>query len=111
MRFVRAGSTAELAEGAVIRVSIEGEPVALARVEGEIFAVSDTCTHEETSLAEGFVEGHVIECPKHGAMFDLRDGRVLSLPALHDLRAYLVRVEGDAILVGLEEKTAVSGGA
>jgi nitrite reductase/ring-hydroxylating ferredoxin subunit len=111
MRFLRAGSIAELAEGTVIRVSLEGEPVALARSGGQIYAVADTCTHEATSLAEGFIEEHVIECPRHGAQFDLRDGRALSLPALHDLRTYPVRIEGEAILVGVAEKTAASGGA
>jgi nitrite reductase/ring-hydroxylating ferredoxin subunit len=113
MRFVRAGSLRahELAEGTVLRVHLEGEPVAIARVEGEVHAVSDTCTHEEASLAEGFLEGHVIECPRHGACFDLRDGRVLSLPAVKSLRTYPVKIEGDAIWVGLEESAAASGGA
>ena len=112
MRFVRASIRArELAEGTVLRVDLEGEPVAIARVEGEVCAVSDTCTHEEASLAEGFLEGHVIECPRHGACFDLRDGRVLSLPAVKALRTYPVKIEDDMIWVGLEERAAASGGA
>jgi 3-phenylpropionate/trans-cinnamate dioxygenase ferredoxin subunit len=113
MRFVRAGSirAGELADGTVLRVDLEGEPVAIARVAGEVFVVSDSCTHEEASLAEGFLDGRVIECPRHGACFDLCDGRVLSLPAVKALRTYPVRIEDDAIWVGIEERAAASGGA
>ena len=113
MRFVRAGSirARDLEDGAVQRVELEGEVLAIARVGAEIYVVTDRCTHEEASLAEGFLEGHVIECPRHGACFDLRDGRVLSLPAVKSLRTYPVKIEGDAIWVGLEESAAASGGA
>jgi len=66
---------------------------------GSYFALDDTCTHEETSLAEGWVEDGTVECPLHSAKFCLRDGSVLCLPATRPVAAHEVVVEGDDILV------------
>ncbi|MBI4641820.1 MAG: Rieske 2Fe-2S domain-containing protein, partial [Candidatus Tectomicrobia bacterium] len=62
-------------------------------------AIDDTCTHEEASLSEGEVWGEVIECPKHGARFDLRTGEVVSLPAVLPVATYEVKVEGTEVKI------------
>jgi 3-phenylpropionate/trans-cinnamate dioxygenase ferredoxin subunit len=97
--FVRVGRVADLPPGSVTRVEVEGHVVALANVDGQFFAVDDTCTHEEASLSEGGLLGEVLVCPKHGSRFHVKTGRVLSLPAVRSVAVYPVRVEGDAVWV------------
>jgi len=63
------------------------------------YATDDTCTHAESSLAEGTLSGCVIECALHGARFDVKTGEVLALPAFVPLRTYPVTVSGDEIQV------------
>jgi 3-phenylpropionate/trans-cinnamate dioxygenase ferredoxin subunit len=97
--FVRVARVADVPPGTVRRVEVGGRRVALANVEGEFFAVEDTCTHEEASLSEGGLSGEVLVCPKHGSRFNIRTGRVLSLPAVRSVAVFPVRVEGDDVLV------------
>lgn len=81
-------------------VDVNGAAVALWNVEGQYYATSDICTHEETSLSAGDLWGEVVECPLHGAQFDVRTGAVLSLPAIFPLPTYPVKVEDGTIYVG-----------
>jgi nitrite reductase/ring-hydroxylating ferredoxin subunit len=67
-------------------------PVALYNVEGEIFATADTCTHGQSSLCDGYLDGDVIECAWHMAKFSVRTGKALSLPAVEPLCSYPVRI-------------------
>lgn len=98
--WVPAARVADVAPGEGFLVEINGQPIALWNVEGELYATSDICTHEETSLVEGDLWDAVVECPLHGAQFDVRTGAVLSLPAIFPLPTYQVKVEGDTIYVG-----------
>jgi len=93
----------ELKEGQVRRVEVEGRVVALWRAAGGVYATDDTCTHEKASLSEGEFDPQAgqVACPRHGARFDVRTGRALTLPAYRPLRTYPVRVEDGQILVGL----------
>jgi nitrite reductase/ring-hydroxylating ferredoxin subunit len=92
----------DLPEGALLPVTrSDGERVCLVNEGGEIFAVSDVCTHQEFPLSDGtLLPGAVLECAWHGARFDCRTGAVREPPAEEPLPRYAVRVEGDAILVG-----------
>jgi 3-phenylpropionate/trans-cinnamate dioxygenase ferredoxin component len=90
-------------EGVLRRIEVEGRAVLLVKAEGELFAVDDTCTHEDASLAGGFIEETTIECPRHGAIFDLQSGKALTLPATRDLGCYPVRLEGEDVLIGIEK--------
>jgi 3-phenylpropionate/trans-cinnamate dioxygenase ferredoxin subunit len=81
------------------RVDVAGHAVALVNVGGEFYAIDDTCSHEEASLCQGTLSGEVVVCPKHGARFNVKTGRVLSLPAVRSVAVYPVRVEGDEVLV------------
>jgi nitrite reductase/ring-hydroxylating ferredoxin subunit len=99
----RVASAAAVREGEAFAGELDGEPIALYRLGGEIHAVSDTCTHELALLSQGFVDGDTIECPLHGAQFDIRTGQCLSGPANEDLRTYEVRVEGDDVYVRAPE--------
>jgi nitrite reductase/ring-hydroxylating ferredoxin subunit len=89
-----------LADGeAVVVERDDGPPVAVFRVDDEFFAVDDTCTHDNYSLADGYIDGPIVECPLHMAKFDVRTGKVLCLPATRDLAAYPVKVEAGVVFV------------
>lgn len=98
--WIPAATVGDLNPGEGFRVEINGNDIALWNVEGVIYATSDVCTHEETSLVDGDLWGEVIECPLHGAQFDVRTGEVLSLPAIFPLPTYPVKVENDTVYVG-----------
>ena len=98
--FVTVARVGEIPDGGVKVVRVDDQSIAVYFIEGRYYALDDICTHDGGPLAEGPVEGHVVECPRHGAKFDIRDGSVLCLPATVPVPTYAVRVEGDEILVG-----------
>lgn len=102
MSFRRAAAEGEIIAGSALRVVLEGRPIAVVKtIEGRLFAVADTCTHEQASLSEGFVENETIECPRHGATFSLETGEALTLPANSGLATYEVKVENGEILINI----------
>lgn len=90
----------DVRSGEGLRVEVQDVPVAVWNVDGEFFATDDICSHEEASLSDGFLWGETIECPLHGAQFDVRTGRVLSLPAVLPIASYQIKVEDGTIFVG-----------
>ena len=82
MKFVNVAQASQLAPGKAIRVEIGDEPIAIFNVDGDLYAIGDTCSHEEASLSEGDVFDTCVECPLHGAEFDLKTGRPRTLPAV-----------------------------
>ena len=98
--FVTVARVGDVPEGGVKVVRLEDQPVALFLVAGVHYALDDLCTHDGGPLADGVLDGHVIECPRHGARFDVRTGEVLALPATAPVTAYAVKIEGDEIKVG-----------
>jgi len=85
------------------RFVVEGKAIMVANVEGQFYAVEDTCTHATASLTTGFLHGCEIECPRHGARFDLRTGEVTVLPAVMPLKTYSLQMEDEKIYVMLEK--------
>src|SRR5260370_40022966 len=82
MSIIAVGHEDDVAPGGVLRVVVEDTPIAIFNVDGEYYAIGDTCTHEEFSLADGeLVDNFTVECALHGAQFDIRTGRALTLPA------------------------------
>ena len=100
--FVSVAKTSEIAPGTVKVVYVEDTPIGIANVEGEFFAFADVCTHDDGAVAEGELEEYEIECPRHGARFDIRTGAVRMLPAVTPIPVYELRVEGDEIQVNAE---------
>lgn len=79
------------------------KPFAIVRSDdGDFYAIDDTCTHGAVSLSEGDVEGCEIECWAHGGRFDFRTGQPTELPALSPVKAYPVRVDGEQVLVDID---------
>ena len=90
---------ADLAEGAIATVDLNGAHVLLSRIGGEVTAVSGTCTHEEADLGLGFVIDDRVVCPLHLSQFELKTGRVMNPPATVPLRRFNVKVLGDTIFI------------
>ena len=93
-RFIKVATIDELADQQAKLVELEGQKIALFRVDGAFHALSDTCTHRGGPLSEGELEGAEVTCPWHGAKFDIRTGAVLGPPAAQGVKSYLVRVTG-----------------
>jgi 3-phenylpropionate/trans-cinnamate dioxygenase ferredoxin subunit len=89
----------DLLPGKPVRIDKNGESICVTRVGDEIFAISDTCSHSDASLAEGDVTDYKIECWLHGAEFDLRTGQALTPPAVAPVKTYSVSVDGDSVTV------------
>src|SRR5690348_10757786 len=84
----------QVAEGAMLAGHVGGEPVLVARVGGELFAVGATCTHYSGPLAEGILVGDTVRCPWHHACFSLRSGEALRAPALNPIDCWKVETSG-----------------
>lgn len=98
--WIRITDSASLPEGRGIRVEAGRQRIALFRIGDEIHAIGDRCSHAEASLAEGDLFDAEIECPRHGAAFDLRTGTPVSLPATKPVPVYQTRIEdGDLYLL------------
>jgi len=78
--------------------------VAVCNVDGEFYAIDDLCTHDGGSLDQGQLEETEIECPRHGARFDVRTGAAVQLPAFEPVETHDVRLEGDVVQVGVEHR-------
>jgi 3-phenylpropionate/trans-cinnamate dioxygenase ferredoxin subunit len=89
----------ELAPGAWRVVDVDGASVLIVSVAGEPHAIEDVCTHDGGELAGGTICGHVIECPRHGARFDLRTGQALCAPAYEPVHVFPIRIADGAIWV------------
>jgi 3-phenylpropionate/trans-cinnamate dioxygenase ferredoxin subunit len=101
-QWIQAVPLQELKAGAPKILQTEEGRIALYKIEGQengIYAILDVCTHDDGPLAEGLVEGCAIECPRHGAKFDLRTGAVVCMPAVTPIRTFPVRVNGQNIEV------------
>jgi nitrite reductase/ring-hydroxylating ferredoxin subunit len=97
--FVRICSVNDIPEGSVKAFQVNGSAVAVYHSAGAFYASEDICSHEHEHLSEGWLEGEVIECPRHGAQFNLKTGEALSLPATEPIAVFEVKVEGEDILV------------
>lgn len=106
--FSQGVSLAEVRLRGMLPGRVGDEPVLLARLEGELFAVGGACTHYGAPLAGGLVEGETVRCPLHHACFSLRTGAALRAPAFEGLEHWRVEIEGDVVLV--REKLPEAGG-
>jgi 3-phenylpropionate/trans-cinnamate dioxygenase ferredoxin subunit len=106
LEYVSIGTVDELGNGERMILEIDRHLIAVFNIAGKYFAIADVCSHDDGPVAEGELDGKQIECPRHGARFDVETGEALSLPAIVDIPAYPVRVQGDEILVGLPVEEA-----
>lgn len=97
--FVTIATTDEIPPGERIVVEYGRTWVAIFNVDGKYYAIEDRCTHDDGPLAEGELHECIIECPRHGATFDIRTGKVLTAPAMVDVPTYHVQVVGSDIQI------------
>jgi 3-phenylpropionate/trans-cinnamate dioxygenase ferredoxin subunit len=97
--FVTIAKTNETEPGRITYHEVDGARIALCNVGGQFYAIDDVCTHDGGPLNQGRLEDHLVECPRHGARFDVTDGRAVVLPAVRPVKTYPVRVEGDDVKV------------
>jgi 3-phenylpropionate/trans-cinnamate dioxygenase ferredoxin subunit len=101
--FVKVANRDELPPGGRKVVEIDGRAIGLFRVGGDFYAIDDVCTHDGGPLVEGELDGCEIECPRHGARFDVKTGRALSMPAIEPVTAHDVELRDDGIYVAINE--------
>ncbi len=89
----------EVPEGKVLVVTAGERRIALCNYGGAIYAIDDVCTHDRGPLGQGELIGHEIECPRHGARFDVTTGRATRLPAVRPVQVYPVHVVDGAVSV------------
>jgi 3-phenylpropionate/trans-cinnamate dioxygenase ferredoxin subunit len=99
--FIKVAETSDIPAGRVKVVVVGDRRIALCNVYGQFFAIDDLCTHDGGALDQGELQGDVIECPRHGARFSVRTGKVLALPAVKALDTYPLTVEGSEIRLAL----------
>ena len=98
--FIRAIAVSDLAPGQCTEANVGGTPVAIYNVDGEFYALDDTCTHEKFPLTEGWIDGDVVECALHMAKFCIRTGKALCLPANRNVASHAVEVvDGEVWIV------------
>ena len=97
--FVTVATTDEVKAGERIVVEVNDHYIAIFNVDNRYYAIEDVCTHDSGPLAEGYLEGTTIECPRHGARFDITTGKVLSMPAVKDVPRYQLQISGDEIQI------------
>ena len=104
MSWERTVEAASIVPGDYACAEVGGRFIAVFNVDGEFFAVEDICTHDGGPLSDGALEGTHIACPRHGAKFDVCTGKALTMPATEDTLVHDVKVDGNDILVRLNEE-------
>ncbi len=96
----------ELKSGERMFVEIDRYPIVIFNIGGEFFAIADICSHDDGPLGDGDLDesGLTITCPRHGAQFDLKSGKALTLPAVQDIAAYPVRIIDGMIQIGIPKE-------
>lgn len=97
--FTTVAKAADTAPGTITSVEVAGKRIALCNVNGRYYAIDDVCTHDGAPLDQGELQDNLVECPRHGAKFDVTTGRAVVLPAVRPVQTYPVQVEGDNVQV------------
>ena len=98
--FLKVATVDEIPAGGSKLVQIEDVRIALFNLDGTYYAIEDVCTHDDGPLVEGeVVDGCEVECPRHGARFDIRSGRATRMPAFEPIETFEVKLDGNDVLV------------
>ena len=100
MAKILAGKISKIPSGQMLKMSANGRDILVANVDGNFYAIDDTCTHQGANLSEGTLEGSTITCPWHGSTWDCKTGKLIAFASqLKDLASYKVIVESDSVFV------------
>ncbi len=101
VEYLEIAPASELPPGERLFVEIEGMPLVIFNIAGQYFCIADVCSHDDGPVGEGTLDAYTITCPRHGAQFDVRTGKVLQMPAVVDIPAYPVRVVEGILQLGV----------
>ena len=101
--YITVASVADVDDGSTRLVEVDDRLVILSRMGDDFYCIDDICTHDGGTLSDSPHEGCEIACPRHGAKFDLRTGKALSMPATQDTASHQVKVENGSIMIRLNE--------
>lgn len=101
--FIKVAKIADLQPGQKMRVDYDDDEVGLFNIEGEFFAISDICTHDDGPLIDGELDGDCVVCPRHGARFNVKTG-AQTMPAFSPAPIYRVKIEGDDIFIAPQDE-------
>lgn len=104
VEYVEIAPASELPSGERLFVEVADRAIVIFNIAGQFFAIGDVCSHDDGPVGEGELEGFKVTCPRHGAEFDVRTGKVLELPAVVDIPAYPVRVVDGNIQIGIPKE-------
>jgi nitrite reductase/ring-hydroxylating ferredoxin subunit len=97
--YTKIGDVKDFPAGMMKKVSCAGEDVLITNLDGKLFAIANSCTHEGGPLDEGELDSHTVTCPWHGGKFDVTSGKVLEAPPQTDEPSYEVKIEGSEVLL------------
>ena len=103
-KWIEVAAADSVAEGEVKTFQVESTRVAVARSNGQLYAVQDLCSHDDGPLGDGTLEEYAIVCPRHGAKFDIRTGAVLLMPAVAPIETYPVMEKDGQIMVAVHDR-------
>jgi 3-phenylpropionate/trans-cinnamate dioxygenase ferredoxin subunit len=104
VEYLDIGPLTDLPSGERIFVEVEGRTLVIFNIAGALFAIADVCSHDDGPVGEGDLVDFAITCPRHGAEFDVRTGKVLKMPAVVDIPAHPVRVVEGIIQLGVPKQ-------
>ena len=93
--------SADLPPGERIFLEIDGRQIVVFNIAGQYFAIGDICSHDEGPLGDGLLEEFHIICPRHGAEFDVRNGKAMMMPAVVDIPSYPIKIMDGNIFIGI----------
>jgi 3-phenylpropionate/trans-cinnamate dioxygenase ferredoxin subunit len=99
MAAVTVAKSTDTPPGTITVHEVDGKRIALCNVNGRFYAIDDVCTHDGGPLDQGELVDNLVECPRHGARFDVTTGRAVVLPAVRPVKTYPVEVDGDDVKV------------
>ncbi len=98
-KLIHVADVDDLKDGEMKALEVDDEQICIINIKGNYYVISNVCTHEGGPLNEGMLEGYEVECPWHGARFDVRTGKVISPPAEESVKVYKVRVDGNKVFI------------
>lgn len=108
--WVEVAPAGEIPEGQARTYQVGPGRVMVARVDGQLYAVQDVCSHDGAPLGDGELEGYAIRCPRHGAKFDVRSGAVLRMPAVLPIQTFPVMEKDGKVQIALPEGASADEG-
>ena len=100
-RLVKAAMKADIKANTMTSIEIEGQKIGICNVGDSFYAIGDICTHDGAPLDGGEMVGDQIECPRHGARFDVKSGKAMCLPAVTPVPTYRLEVKGEELWIAM----------